>query len=382
MSEIPVTTLIGSSGAAPSSGNDATSNAGYIAWDLNDEARFSIVVPDNYQAGSDFSIDIMESSPSANANHRWQISTLLMRPDVHATDEATETETFTQEYESASGSDELTKRVLIVTGSGQSGEVSDVAIAAEDILSFAMKRIAASANEDASGIKVFNINVDSALTETSLSDCSGRVGTIIDTVRDLFNEATAGFLPEDFIIRSINRCQQDLAQEGYWRKETWLAASSGENEVDLLTLLNDYQDIYQVHYSGKRYPMSPLPSYREYQELKTDSNSAGTPECYLIQNNKMSVWPSPDEDLQSGFHVYHSYLPPDLTCSAENPNPSIPKAHDMIFVYFVLQQAFLRDRHAPGADVKFQEYMRLYQQEKQALLGEGETASMLIRPYR
>ena len=54
----------------------------------------------------------------------------------------------------------------------------------------------------------------------------------------------------------------------------------------------------------------------------------------------------------------------------------------MIFVYFVLQQAFLRDRHAPGADVKFQEYMRLYEQEKQALLGEGETASMLLRPYR
>jgi hypothetical protein len=382
MSEIAVTSLIASSGSVPSSGYDPVSNAGYIEWELNDEARFSVKVPDKYRAGSDFSITIMESTPSAQANHKWRISTLLMRPGINATDEATEMETFTAEYQSSSGSDELTKRVITVTGSGNAGEVSDVAIAPGDVLSFTMKRTAASADEDTAAIKVFNLDAGSALSETSLSDCSGRVGTIIDTVRDLFNEAAAGFLPEDFIIRSINRCRQDLAQEGYWRREAWIPSSSGQNEVDLLTLLNDFQDIHQVRFSGVGHPMSPLPSYREYVELKTDSNTAGTPECYIVANNKMCVWPPPAKDLQSGFGVYYSYLPPDLTCSAENPDPSVPKAHDMVFVYFVLQQAFLRDRHAPGADTKFREYQRLYEREKRNLLGEGETANMLVRPYR
>jgi hypothetical protein len=54
----------------------------------------------------------------------------------------------------------------------------------------------------------------------------------------------------------------------------------------------------------------------------------------------------------------------------------------MVFVHFVLQEAFLRDRHAPGADTKFHEFRNLYEQEKQDLLGEGDTSHMLLRPYR
>jgi hypothetical protein len=75
-------------------------------------------------------------------------------------------------------------------------------------------------------------------------------------------------------------------------------------------------------------------------------------------------------------------MPEELTCSSVNPNPSIPRAHDMIFVYFTLKQAFLRDRHAPGADVKFQEYLRLYEMEKQRLLGEGDPPLLALRSYR
>jgi hypothetical protein len=54
----------------------------------------------------------------------------------------------------------------------------------------------------------------------------------------------------------------------------------------------------------------------------------------------------------------------------------------MLFVYFVLKQAFLRDRHAPGAEIKFQEYSQLYEQAKQNLLGEKDPPKMALRPYR
>jgi len=49
--------------------------------------------------------------------------------------------------------------------------------------------------------------------DTRVSDCEGRVGAIIDTARDLFNETAGGFLVDAFILRSINRCQQDIAQD-------------------------------------------------------------------------------------------------------------------------------------------------------------------------
>jgi hypothetical protein len=218
--------------------------------------------------------------------------------------------------------------------------------------------------------------------DTRVSDCQGRVGAIIDTARDLFNEAAAGFLTDAFILRNINRCQQDIAQEDYWRRETLIPSVRGSNEISLLTLIPQYQHVHQLHFAGSRDPMTPLGSFEEYLELKSDSNTPGTPQYYVLQNNTLFVCPPPDGDSESGFRLYHSYLPDDLTCSALNPDPPIPKAHDIVFVYFVLKQAFLRDRHAPGADTKFQEYTALYEREKQKLLAAGNPPGLALRSYR
>ncbi|MEJ2717833.1 MAG: hypothetical protein P8182_11940 [Deltaproteobacteria bacterium] len=382
MSEIPVWTLIPSSGAVPSDLYDPVSQAGYREWELNDEARFGIVVPDTYRSGSDFFLRWHESSSSVSANHRWQVIALLLRPEVDATDEQDEVETSAFEFESAAATDQLSTRICCVTGSAQAGHIGDAAIAPGDLLSFTIKRIPASENEDPHAIKVLALSLMMAVLETTVSECAGRVGGIVDTVRDLFNESLGGFLSDDFILRSINRCQQDLAQEGYWRRESWIPASSGQNHVDLLTLLPDYQDVHQARFSGLDHAMKPLPGFQEYQELKTGSNVPGLPEYYIVQNDRMYVWPPPNVDLQSGYCLYHSYLPDELTCSSANPNPPLPKTHDMVFVYFTLKQAFLRDRHAPGADTKFNEYSRLYEQEKQNLLGEADPPGMSLRCYR
>jgi len=382
MTEIPIQALVPSSGAVPSNAYDPVSQAGYTAWELDDEARFSLVVPDDYHTGSDFFVRIEESSASASARHRWHVTTLLLRPGIHNTDETSKVETHAQEYESSSGVDRLTNRTFAVTGSGQVGCVSDAPIQPGDVLSFTIKRMAASTNEDQYPIRLFDVSHETATSETAVSLCAGRVGTIIDSVRDLFNEATGGFLSDDIILRSINRCQQEIAQENYWRREAWIPAVSGGSYVELLSALPDYQDIHQVHFSGSDHPMASLPGFREYQELKTGSNAPGVPEYYLVQNGRMYVWPPAQNDVSSGYRIYYSYMLEELTCSSINPNPPIPRAHDMIFVYFALKQAFLRDRHAPGADVKFQEYVRLYEMEKQRLLGEGDPPLLALRSYR
>lgn len=220
------------------------------------------------------------------------------------------------------------------------------------------------------------------LADSLDSACTGRVGKIAEAVRDLFNESTGGFLPDGFILRSMNRCLQDLAQEDYWRTETWIPSYADCDRTDLSATIPGYQRLHQVYFNGQRHPMTPLGSFREYEELKTRSASSGCPEYYVVQNDALFVWPPPSTDLESGFCLYHSYLPEELTCSDENPNPPIPTAHDSVFVYYVLKEAFLRDRHAPGADVKFQEYSMLYEKEKQKLLGEGSPPNLAVRSYR
>jgi hypothetical protein len=382
MSLIPIDSLIPTSGAVPAEGYDPISLAGFSLWDIGDEARFSLVIPDTYVAGNDFFLNILESSPLASVRHQWQVYTLLMRPGVHVTDEQTVTETCATEFPSASTADRLSRRVLQASGAAAAGKISGLAIQPGDYLSWTLKRIPASRDEDPNPIKIFDLSLEARFDDTAVSGCHGRVGRIIDTVRDLFNEAIGGFLPDEFILRSMNRCLQDLAQEDYWRKETWIPAVSGVHSVDLLGAIPEYQALHQMRYRGCNNPMVALGSYLEYDEMRTGCNVPGVPQYYVVQNTTVLVWPPPGSDSPSGFCVYHSYLPADMTCSADNANPPVPKAHDMVFVFYVLRQAFLRDRHAPGADGKFQEYSMLYERAKQALLGQGDPPLLSLRPQR
>ena len=246
MAEFQIQALVPSSGAAPSGGYDSISLVSFTEWQLNDEAHFSAVVPDNYAAGNDFLVKIEESSSTPAAHHQWQVRTLLMRPSLHTSHDQGETETFTVECVSPSMAHQLTSRTFKVTGATHPGKVSDVSISAGDVLFFTLRRVVASSNEDPGGIRLFQVSVETAIDETGISECAGRVGKIIDTVRDLFNEAAGGFLSDEFILRAINRCRKDLAQEDYWRTENWIPAESGVAQVDLLAHISEYQSIHQV----------------------------------------------------------------------------------------------------------------------------------------
>jgi hypothetical protein len=382
MAVLSIEALLPSSGAVPSNGYDPLSLAPFTEWEIGDEARFPVVIPETYIAENNFFLRIQESSATPSKRHRWEVRTRLLRPGENATDEQTGTEVFNAEYLSSVGPSRLTTRTFAVTGAESPGRLNGVSFQAGDLLSFTLARIPASTDEDPAAVRMWDLSVTVRVDDLSVSDCAGRVGNIFDTVKDLFNESTGGFLPDSFILRSINRCQQDLAQDGYWREETWIPCIAGESTIDLLSEIPRYQDLHQLRFSGKRTAMRHLGSFRELEELQAGSSSQGMPEYYVVQNGNLHVWPPPGAGLQSGFCVYHSYLPEDLTCSDINPNPQIPRAHDMVFVYFVLKQAFLRDRHAPGADTKFAEYSQLYEAEKRSLLGEGDPPMLSVRPGR
>jgi hypothetical protein len=383
MGGINIQSLYPCAESSASNDYDSSTGLGYTLWDVGAEAAFSVQIPEDYIQGSNFSLIIEESSPSIEVTHRWTGKASLLRPGIDSTFSGAPYEAFDEEYDSPSLANRLTQRQIGLCSPSAAGYIDSVPIEPEHILVVNLKRDSAASNEDPESIKVLKLGL-SYYSETSsaTSNCPGRVGSIIDSVRDLFNEATGGFLSDDFILRSINRCLEDIAQHNYWRRETWTPSQSGAELIDLMEAIPDYQDIHQVKYSGSRGPLSPLAGFLEYGVLSSDMDDPGVPEHYIVQNNNLYVWPKPNASSASGFSIYHSYLPPKVTCSSVNPNPPIPKGHDPLIVYFVLKQAFLRDRHAPGADSKFIEYAQLFEQEKAKLLGEGDPPSMRLRSYR
>jgi hypothetical protein len=95
----------------------------------------------------------------------------------------------------------------------------------------------------------------------------------------------------------------------------------------------------------------------------------------------LSLCPRPTATSPCTLNVRYSYKPADVTGSEPNEVFPFPEAHNAAVAYFVLMNAFLRDRHAPGADTKFQEYAMLYERAKRRLLG-CESAGFRLKPYR
>lgn len=121
--------------------------------------------------------------------------------------------------------------------------------------------------------------------QTLVSECPGRVGRIIDSVRDLLNEAGGGFVSDQFILRMMNRCQEDLAKEGYWRRESLAACVAGSDHIDLLSAIPDYEEVFQVYYSARKIPLIPLNSFREFEELRCSTVQSGAPNSYVVQGD-------------------------------------------------------------------------------------------------
>jgi hypothetical protein len=173
---------------------------------------------------------------------------------------------------------------------------------------------------------------------------------------------------------------KDLALEDYWIAEKSVPIAAGREVIDLLQAIPDLRKVLRARFNGQPRTLTALQSLDAYLELTSHGRKLGTPAYYLIQNNMMRLWPVPSIDADPGLHVYYSKLPPPLGCDESNCEPPAPQAHDSVFTLFALRQAFLRDRDAAGADLKFREYSQLYEIEKKRLLDGSEPAHARVRP--
>ncbi len=378
MRSILVDSLFTTSAPSPRNARTDDDQTVHTIWEPGDEAGFTLVVGPDYSTGTDFSLIIEELSGNAGYSHAWNVKCLLKK-EVEGQFSSCE-ESSVHWFTPIDSGDTVTRRVIQVTGQFNPGTVDNVSIQPGDYITFIVGLSAEPGIEDYLDVKVLNIRIEHETSQASLSDCPGRIGLIVETVRDLFNEPHADFLTDDFILRSINRCMQDVAMDGYWRRSTWVPVAAGQDAIDLLEAIPDFTDVYQVCYGPQRNPIGNLASRQRLMRLKKVFDTRGTPEFYIVENNRLEILPVPGVSLNQGILVYHSYCPAPLTCSDRNPNPDVPRSYDMLFVYFTLCQAFLKDRGAPGADVKFHEYNTLYQNLKNRLLATAAPGRASLSP--
>jgi hypothetical protein len=382
--EIPIDEIYGVGTTIPTVVQDSTSLAYYHAWPLSGKAVFSFDVPENYQAGTDIVLRVQEASPNASDNHKWQFKVLLIQPAVNVVNAATLQDTVNQEYASDATAYELTTRSITICSGG---EVASTAIAEGDNIQVQMQRVAASADEDAASIRVFKMVCDATTgAGATISNCTGRVGAIIDVVKRRFNDENpnTGFLSDTFILGEINQCLYDLTREDLFSKVTWINAVSGQNIYALMDVISDYETVHEVYYSGGTEPLLNISTYPDYLNFQMQlDNSGGAPSGWFVDGTNLVIWPYCSGNITSGLAVYHSYLPSDLGCTS-GTTPPVPKAHDSIFIEWCLAQAWLRDSRAETTGEKTQYWYELhlnrYMRAKGDLLGALESKTIEIRP--
>jgi hypothetical protein len=383
MATFDIESLGPTDGPCPTNRYDSVSGASFIVWKPGDEALVMFRIPYGFTSGSRVRLIFNETIPATGLAYSWDIESRALNQASNLALPVSNPYTSSTRFLSSDPSAVGLVAVRTIPLVDDHGMISGAALNSGDALSVRIKLAIEGSDPALTELSTFAYRIELAVdTESFNVECVGRVASIIRATRDLFNEDNSGFLRNDFILRSINECLKVLARENYWSAEKILPAVAGQNTIELASSIPDLQSVQRVRFNNAQGLMTELHSLEDYLDRSARSCATGPPVWYFIRNGLMKVWPAPSKNLDSGFHVYYSRLPQRLGCSEDNCDPPVPPAHDSLFTMFALRQAFLRDRNAPGADLKFQEYSRLYELEKRRLLGVTEPASAIIKPRR
>jgi hypothetical protein len=336
-------------------------------------------VPDDFDTAGSISLRFDELVPSSAFAYSWETTTGVRKNgsnpgDVSST--AQNSASFDSYNAVTSGS--------IVTRS-MSVNQDDLAIAPGDIVSVRLEYSCVEDKPCPEHLLTLAYRVVTLEGEPTVPTpvSSGRLAEITREARDLFNEEAGVFLSDEFVVRAVNSCVRDIARENYWSAETWIAAIEGQDTIDVSQAIPDAQEIHRIWFRDVATPMTRLETFDALIEISRQCPKTGVPEYYLARDNLIRIVPGPSLNLEHGFYVHYSRIPRPLGLSlGDRAEPPVPRSYDSLFTLFVLRQAFLRDRNAPGADLKFREYSQLYEIEKRRLLESAQPASVKLRTLR
>ena len=379
MATINIDTLGATDGPSPSNRYDPESSLSFIEFRPGDQALLMFRVPDDFDTTGSISLMFDELVPASAFVYSWKTNTGVRKNGSNPGDvSSTAQNSASFDSYDAGMYGRIVTRSMAVTQDG-------LAIAPGDIGSIRLEYSCVEGEPCPEHLLTLAYRVITLEGEPTVPTPvnSGRLAEIAREARDLFNEEAGVFLSDEFVVRAVNSCVRDIARENYWSAETWLAAVEGQDTIDVSQAIPDAQEIHRIWFRDVATPMTRLETFDALMEISRQCPKTGVPEYYFARDNLIRIVPGPSLNLEHGFYVHYSRIPPPLGLSlGENTEPPVPRSFDSIFTLFVLMRAFLRDRNAPGADLKFREYSQLYEIEKRRLLESSQPASVKLRTLR
>ena len=336
--ETLIEVLLPGEGGLPQNGVD-NGGAIFTEWDVGDEAQFTVSVPDRHDGGPiGLKLDV---SATLMKRHQWRVrmsksgSTLA---EVFRTFTGTGTE-FTETIEAYSGSTGL-----------ESG----------DNLTFSLKRIDASADEDTFGVLLYGLRFYAGVSVQAISSCSGRLGKVIDSVLLRFNDVDQRHISQTELIVFINDLIRDLAQRRVFRRSVWKDVVQGQTSLTMSDLGSDVVDVvsmaYQESEAGHIWNMQAVNDIWDVQKFR---NVYGPARWYHVNSGVVEFAPGARHGGRIGFVV--AIQPGEVACDVGSL--PTPVAHDQMFVHYCLRECHGRDWTATGARDQWARHNGLFEAE-------------------
>lgn len=184
------------------------------------------------------------------------------------------------------------------------------------------------------------------------------VQDVVIRVKRTFGDEAGVQISDDDIIRWINDAQEQIVLDNPGLMEATAQTNAIQDQAEY-DVPQDFNILRSLKYNG--YRLKPM-SFAEFNEY-IDGYSAnpgvspygpGIPEVFMVWNNKITLFPKPQENLTDGITIYYIKHPPPVATLADDL--SVPLQYHNAVVKYCLKQAYELDEDYQKAQLVKGEY--------------------------
>lgn len=176
---------------------------------------------------------------------------------------------------------------------------------------------------------------------------------VVTRVKRQFGDEAGVQISDLDIIRWINDAQEEIGRTNQGLMETTGSADIVANQAEY-DMPADFSVLRSLRYKGFRLKAMTLAEFNEYLDGYAVATGGpygpGTPEVFTVWENKITLFPTPNETITAGLSVFYIKHPASVANLADDL--SLPIKYHNTIVTYCLQQAYELDEDFQKAQLK------------------------------
>lgn len=180
------------------------------------------------------------------------------------------------------------------------------------------------------------------------------VQDVVTRVKRIFGDETGVQITDEDVINWINQAQENIGLENEGLMEATAVADIKANQTEY-DYPPDLSVLRSLSYKGYRMKYMSFAEFNEYidgfaAEPGVNPYGTGIPELFMVWNNKITVFPKPNETLDGGLKLFYVRHPVAATNLGDSID--VPLQYHNSIVDYCLQQAYELDEDIEKANYK------------------------------